>query len=120
MGKLQEIFDKQERLQNRLGYDFEDFSTDERTEYIKEMSIHANQEMNELLYELPFFKPWKKYQDWTEEDMVKGILKAREEYIDFFHFAISIGLALGFTEDNLHEMYCEKNGINHERQDNGY
>lgn len=120
MGKLQEMYDLQEKLQNRLGYDMVNMTMPERTAFIKEFTQHADQELHEMLRELPFFKPWKDYSKMSEEDQIKQLILARKEFIDFIHFALNIGLALGLNESSTYDMYCEKNGINHERQDNGY
>lgn len=120
MGKLQKMLDKQRELQLRLGTDFNELRTEEAVAFIKEHSIHVNQEMNELLYELPFFKPWKDYSGMTIDEISEGIEKARAEYIDFLHFALNIGLALGFDEDSMADAYLNKNKENHRRQDEGY
>jgi dimeric dUTPase (all-alpha-NTP-PPase superfamily) len=120
MGKLQEMLNKQYELQERLGTDFGAMTAREITAFIKEHSIHVNQEMNEMLYELPFFKPWKNYDDMTSDDIDAAFMKAQEEYIDFMHFALNIGLALGFTECMMARMYLDKNKENHRRQDEGY
>ena len=65
---LEEMLQKQEALQTRLGYDFSNMTKEEITAYIKEFSIHLNQEVNEMLYELPYFKPWKDYSLLTAEE----------------------------------------------------
>lgn len=120
MGKLQEMLNMQNDLQARLGYDIQAMDAQERTEFIKEFSIHLNQETNEMLYELPFFKPWKDYSGMTLEEHVIQHQKATEEFIDMLHFFLNIALALGADEDKLHEAYMAKNAENHVRQDGGY
>ena len=114
------MLDKQRELQERLGYDIDNMSTEERTAFIKEFSIHLNNEMNELLYELPYFKPWKDYDKETFEQIVERFNKGRKEYIDMIHFMLNIALALGLDEDDLYTMYMDKNKENHDRQDRGY
>lgn len=121
MDKLQSIIDHQEALQSRLGYDFKKMFPYNRVNYIKEYSIHATQELHEMLYELPYFKPWKDYNELSPKDVENKILKAREEYIDFLHFVFNIGLALGFDNaEDLWKEYLSKNIENHRRQDLGY
>lgn len=120
MSKLQEMLNAQENLQERLGYDVKEMTAKEITAYIKEHSIHLNQEMNEMLYELPWFKPWKDYSNMTLDEEMTAFNKAREEYIDMLHFMLNIGLALGFEEADMHNMYFDKNKENHKRQDDGY
>jgi len=120
MGSLQEMLDMQNKLQEKLGYNIPDLTTEERTAYIKEFSIHLNQEINEMLYELPFFKLWKDYSKMTLEEVATQIDKARGEFIDAWHFMLNIALALSFTEQDIFEAYAEKNKENYRRQDAGY
>lgn len=120
MGKLQEMMDKQATLQLRLGTNFNTLTIEERVAFIKEHSIHATQEIHEMLYELPFFKPWKDYSGMSEASQVKGMTMGMKEYVDFFHFTLNMGIALGFDEELLYQMYMEKNSENHKRQDEGY
>lgn len=118
---LDQIFDLQEKLQNRLGYDFDEMSNEERVAYIKEYSLHVYREYGEMMQELPFFKPWSQASNnMTVEEQWLAFARARAEYIDFLHFAINVALALGFTPELLFELYCNKNAENHTRQDEGY
>lgn len=117
---LQEMMDKQLELQERLGYDIDGMDTEDRADYIKEFSIHLTQELHELLYEIPFFKKWKIYSNMTEEEINTSWAAAKKEYIDMLHFMLNIGLALGFSAEEMHDMYMAKNKENHKRQDEGY
>lgn len=120
MYKLESMMDMQRALQKRLGADFSNMTTQERVAFIKEHSIHLNQEVNEMLYELPYFKPWKDYSGLTvgqEEEMFE---KARMELIDAWHFFMNMALALGMTPEQFYMMYAAKNMENHRRQDEGY
>ena len=117
---LQEMLDKQLELQKRLGYDIENMDVFERTDYIKEFSIHLTQELHEMLAELPYFKGWKDYTQLGEEDIQEAMKRAREEYIDMFHFVLNIGIGLGMTPDEIYMLYMGKNMENHRRQTNGY
>ena len=117
---LQEMMDKQLELQERLGYDIDGMDTEDRADYIKEFSIHLTQELHELLYEIPFFKKWKNYSNMTEEEINTSWAAAKKEYIDMLHFMLNIGLALGLSAKEIHDMYMDKNKENHERQDEGY
>ena len=120
MEKLEHMLDMQQTFQERLGADFNNMSIKERVAFIKEHSIHLNQEINEMLYELPYFKPWKDYSSLTETDELLAIDKARMECIDAWHFFMNIMLALGFSPEGFYEMYLAKNKENHRRQDDGY
>lgn len=118
--KLEIMLRRQEKLQLRLDPDFLSKTTEERVAFIKEHSIHLNQEVQECLYELPFFKPWKDYSGMTEEEQEKALEAARKELIDAWHFFMNIMLALGMDAETFFEMYLKKNDENHKRQDDGY
>jgi dimeric dUTPase (all-alpha-NTP-PPase superfamily) len=110
----------QKKLQESYGYDFSTMTPQERTAYIKEMTIHINQEMNEMLYELPFFKPWKDYSNMTENEIDEGFNKTRKEFIDFIHFTLNVAIALEMTADEIFSEYYMKNIENYRRQVEGY
>lgn len=118
--KLQEMLDKQSSLQKRLGTDIDKLTAEEAVKFIKEHSIHATQELHEMLYELPFFKGWKDYSNMTNEEIHNAFDNARKEFIDYMHFNNNIALALGLNEDDIYELYMNKNKENHQRQDEGY
>ena len=118
--RLETMLETQAKFQQRLDPNFFDKTLGERVAFIKEHSIHLNQEINEMLYELPFFKPWKDYSGMDEEAQGIAMAKARMEMIDAWHFFMNIMLGLGFTADEFFEMYMNKNAENHKRQDEGY
>jgi dimeric dUTPase (all-alpha-NTP-PPase superfamily) len=120
MDNLQHMLNMQQFFQERLGADFTTMTTEESTAFIKEHSIHLNQEINEMLYELPFFKPWKDYSAMSEEEIVEAINKARVECVDAWHFFMNIMLGLGLDADEFYRLYLAKNSENHRRQDEGY
>lgn len=120
MDRLAEMLDTQAKFQYRLDPGFFGMSVKERVAFIKEHSIHLNQEVNEMLYELPFFKPWKDYSDMSVGDTLAALEKAKMECVDAWHFFMNIMLALGFTPEEFHHMYMAKNKENHRRQDAGY
>jgi dimeric dUTPase (all-alpha-NTP-PPase superfamily) len=118
---LRIMLDMQKTLQETAyGYSFDDLVPKDRTALIKEMSIHVNQEMNELLYELPFFKPWKKYDGMTEKETTEAYNKAKKEFIDFIHFALNVAILLDMSADEIFTEYYNKNQENYERQTRGY
>lgn len=120
MEKLDHMLDMQQTFQERLGANFEGMTVRDRVAFIKEHSIHLNQEVNEMLYELPYFKPWKDYSGITDAAEQQALEKARMECIDAWHFFMNIVFALGFTPESFYEMYMAKNKENHRRQDEGY
>ncbi len=118
---LKAMVTKQAEFQKRLyGPDFLDWDAKQRVEYIKEHSIHLTQELHEMLYELPYFKPWKDYSTMSEDAVCLALAKARGEFVDMWHFMMNIMIQLGFTVENLYFMYNEKHKENNQRQDEGY
>lgn len=118
---LKAMLDKQATFQKRLyGAEFLDWDAKQRVEYIKEHSIHLTQELHEMLYELPYFKPWKNYDAMDEEAVCTAFAKARGEFVDMWHFMMNIMIQLGFTVEQLSFMYNEKHKENNQRQDDGY
>ncbi len=117
---LEEMLRKQKELQERLGYDFSSMTQEEIIAYIKEFSIHLTQELHEMLYALPYFKPWKDYKAMTTEEYENSINNARKEFIDMFHFMLNVALALDMSGKDIYNMYMAKNKENHKRQDEGY
>lgn len=114
---LEHMMDMQKELQERMGYDFELMTIEDRTAYIKEFTLHATDELHEMLRELPFLKPWKKY-NLAEIDIPDAMMKAREEYVDVIHIVMNLGIALQMTPFDVYMGYLKKNEINHKRQDN--
>ena len=117
---MKKMLEMQKELQEFLGTDFEDMSMEERVAYIKEHSIHLNQEINEALYELPYFKPWKDYSNVTEDEVVEGLKSYKKEMVDAFHFFMNMLLAIDVTAEEFEALYMEKNAENFERQRRGY
>ncbi len=121
MNKLQEMLDMQNKFQQSLGQDIEGMVTKERTAFIKEHSIHATQEMHEMLYELPYFKPWKDYGGMELPEIAVAFNTAREEFVDMWHFVLNMALALGYTcADDIYDDYSSKHKENYDRQKQGY
>lgn len=120
MNKLEEMLAMQFGFQRRLDPNFPRMTNKERVAFIKEHSIHLNQEINEMLYELPFFKPWKDYSGMTDAEIDMAFEKARMECVDAWHFFMNIMLALDFDAAMFYKMYMAKNKENHRRQDVGY
>jgi hypothetical protein len=117
---LGQIMRRQEEFQIQMYPKFRAMSDQEAVAYIKEHSIHLTQELHEMLYELPYFKPWKDYSKMTYQEVDIAFKKARAEYIDMLHFFINIGIALNFTASDIHEMYHAKHDENRARQEDGY
>jgi|WetSurMetagenome_2_1015567.scaffolds.fasta_scaffold894782_1 hypothetical protein len=109
------LMTKQKQLQEDLGYNFANMTEEQRTAYIKEYVLHTDHEMHEMLQELPYFKSWKKYG--TDREYLQGAhAKARKEWVDVLHFFLNVTIALGFTPEELFQMYMNKHDENYERQ----
>jgi hypothetical protein len=114
---LQMVLDKQREFQSRFGFKGEETDLESLSSLIHTHSHFLNEETIEMLRELPFHKPWKDYSDWDPQKMADQFEIAREEWIDMFIFLMNVGLFLGFDEELIKQMYLEKLGINHKRQD---
>lgn len=77
---------------------------------------HTIEELIELRREMPIRKHWKS----TRLDK-PDIEKAKEEYIDVFHFVINLGIVLGFKDEKeIYDRYLSKHAINKKRQKEKY
>ncbi len=112
MDKLEEIFNLQEQLNDRIGVKLKDLDDPAKTEWVLNYTRAMQQELAELIDSVPW-KWWAKYQEFDEQN-------ARVEVIDLFHFLISTAQALGMTADDVHTAYLAKNKVNHARQESGY
>lgn len=114
---LQIMFKKQRGLQERLGFFPEKMTPQERTSYMKEHIWYMVTELDEAFREMPYGKPWKKYDNFDMELHAENL---KEELVDVFHFFMNVMMAAGMEAEDLFEIYCKKNAINHDRQDNNY
>jgi len=118
---LVKMFDMQKSLQERLGYDFDNLTMEQRVAHLKENWIALSDEFSETLERLPW-KKWKKYTpeakaDWTSEEQK---VETQFEVIDMFHFMINMALLVGIDGETAWKMYAQKNAENFARQDRGY
>ena len=113
---LEAAFVMQRAFQEHQGYDFVNMSDKARADYVKTMSLMLADETHEMLHEIPFFKPWKRYSNLPDDNYMKWAA-ARKEFVDMFHFFLNIALALGFTAEELYEMYGLKMQENYARQE---
>lgn len=126
LDNLEGMLKLQEKLQSRLGtLNFTkglggSYKSElDRTNFIKAHAQYCEAELHEMLRELRFFKSWKQY-NWTAEEEKERFDNAQEEFIDALHFMLNIAIALDLDSDSIFKLYCKKNQINHERQDNNY
>jgi len=112
MDKMDEIFQLQEQLNQRIGVNMSEMNDEDRTKWILNYIRAMQQELAELTDSVPW-KWWAKYQDFDKQN-------ARVEIVDLFHFLISMAQVMGMSADDVFAAYLKKNKVNHDRQDSGY
>ena len=112
MDKLDEIFEQQKALNNRIGVITEELSAEDKAQWVLNYTRAMQQEIAELIDSVPW-KWWAKYQEFDEQN-------AKVEVVDLFHFLISIAQVLGMSPDDVYHAYVKKNKVNHNRQESGY
>ena len=112
MDKLDEIFEQQKELNNRIGVNTDAMSVDDKAQWVLNYTRAMQQEIAELIDSVPW-KWWAKYQEFDKQN-------AKVEIVDLFHFLISLAQVMGMTANDVHEAYLKKNKVNHSRQDLGY
>ena len=112
MDKLDEIFEQQKALNNRIGVITEEMSAEDKAQWVLNYTRAMQQEIAELIDSVPW-KWWAKYQEFDEQN-------AKVEVVDLFHFLISIAQVLGMRPEDVYQAYVKKNKVNHNRQESGY
>jgi dimeric dUTPase (all-alpha-NTP-PPase superfamily) len=112
MDKLEEIFQMQDALNQRIGVSLPPTTDEEKTKWILNYTRAMQQETAELIDSVPW-KWWAKYQKFDEQN-------AKVEVVDLFHFLVSLAQTLGMTADDVYQAYLKKNAVNHQRQESGY
>ncbi len=112
MDKLDEIFEQQKELNNRIGVNTDAMSVDDKAQWVLNYTRAMQQEIAELIDSVPW-KWWAKYQEFDEQN-------AKVEVVDLFHFLISIAQVLGMSPEDVYQAYVKKNKVNHNRQESGY
>ena len=114
------MLDYQKAFQRRVDPRCESLDLKERAAFIRDHYVYLDQELQEMLYEVPFFKHWKDYSKMTNSEIEEAYHKAKEELIDSWHFFMNLMIALNMSADELFQMYLEKNKENIRRQNEGY
>lgn len=110
----------QASFQHRVDPRYESDDLKERAAFIRDHFVYLDQELQEMLYEIPYFKHWKDYSKMTDEEISAAYVKAKEELVDSWHFFMNLMLALGMTATELYEGYLIKSKENIRRQEEGY
>jgi len=112
MDKLEEIFQMQDALNQRIGVSLPPATDEEKAKWVLNYTRAMQQETAELIDSVPW-KWWAKYQKFDEQN-------AKVEVVDMFHFLVSLAQTLGMTLDDVYIACLKKNAVNHERQESGY
>jgi len=83
--------------------------------YLKAMTNEC-----EELRNCTFWKHWCKEAQQGRRYELHDLQNARVEVVDMLHFWISLAQSVGLNAEEVFQLYCQKNKINHERQDTGY
>lgn len=94
---------------------------EERVVFIKDMYIALSNELNELIDEVPAWKPWVSREKLAENGKpLLNLEAARGEFIDIAHFWMNFALVLGLDAEDIQERYVAKRAKNSHRQELGY
>lgn len=117
---LEVMLNLQASFQHNVDPRFEEPCLKQHAAFIRDHFVYLDQELQEMLYEVPYFKNWKDYSKMTQEEVNEAYAKAKEEIVDAWHFFMNLMLGLGMTADELYEGYLKKNKENIRRQEEGY
>ena len=102
----------QDALNKRIGVNLPPPTDEEKGKWILNYTRAMQQETAELIDSVPW-KWWAKYQKFDEQN-------AKVEVVDLFHFLMSLAQVLDMSAEDVFRCYCEKNAVNHQRQETGY
>jgi len=97
----------------------ENFDPMEAGKWINNYLMAMSNELEELR-NCTYWKHWCKEAKEGRRFEVHDLQNARVEVIDMLFFWLSLALCLGLTAEEVFNLYMQKLGVNHARQDNGY
>jgi dimeric dUTPase (all-alpha-NTP-PPase superfamily) len=107
--KLDSIFEMQKGLEDMMNLDRYPKDTEGKVSALCTAIMHEAVELQRTTN----WKWWKTPTEFNEAE-------AREELIDIWHFVVQASLELNLTPDDILKEYERKNGINRQRQKDGY
>ena len=107
--KLDSIFAMQKSLADMMNLDRYPKDTEEKVSALCTAIMHEAVELQRTTN-------WK----WWKTPTAFDEAEAREELIDIWHFVVQASLELNLTPDDILKEYVRKNGINRQRQKDGY
>jgi hypothetical protein len=117
MFELREDFMKAMKSKNR-GYQVEwpiDIGEKKSQQLLRDLTLKGVEELFESLSEL---KNWKSHKLTENPEVDRGSFL--EEIIDSFNYFFAVLVLVGVTPEEFFEAYVRKDGIIHERINNGY
>ena len=128
------IFNKQKELQERLGFDFKDWTLKQIADFWMVNKHAMSDELNEMFDALgginqgigsAAWKYWKNNNSRASEMRITDLseddkLELFYEWIDGLHFYMNFAISIGMTPSDIVNLYMAKNSENHDRQNRGY
>lgn len=113
MSDLQQLLEAQRELQIKsYGKDPAELTTDEKVQFIKDMTLALTDEVHEALQEVGW-KPWATSRHINRDAFVG-------ELVDALHFFLNLCLVADVDGFELMEKYMAKRKKNADRQEAGY
>ena len=118
------IYAEQIKLNERCGVTVSKF-IDDINGNSQSAGIRLNDYIMAVSSELEELKDCTNWKHWCKEAQqgkrfeINDLQNARVEVTDLFFFWMSLAQCVGLTPDMIEELYYQKLGINHSRQDRG-
>ena len=120
---LKELFEKQAELNKRIGFDAKEakqnFDPATCGLWLNNYLMAMSSELEELR-DCTYWKHWCKEAKEGRRFEIHDLQNARVEVTDMLFFWISLAQCLGLDADDVYNLYQQKLGVNHTRQDNDY
>ncbi len=121
--RLEEMFELRERFMMSLREAMPhsqpawpvDISDKKSQQYCRDLALKGVEEIFEALQH---FKNWKPHRQTEDSDFDRE--KFLEEVVDSFNYFFSLLIASGFTAEDLHRAYVDKDRVIHARIKKGY
>ncbi len=121
--RLAQLFEWQAELNKRIGFDAQalraNFDPKVGGEWVNNYLAAMSNELEELR-DCMYWKHWCKEAKEGRRFEIHDLQNARVEVTDMLFFWISLALSLGLNADDAFNLYQQKLGVNHNRQDNNY
>ena len=120
---LDQIFTLQAELNKKIGFDTQalrdNFDPQKAGQWLNDYIAAASNELEELR-DCTFWKHWCAEAQEGKRFALHDLQNARVEVIDMLFFWISLAQCVGLDAGDVMELYRQKLGVNHARQDEDY